>query len=142
MQQRMNQQTQQQKQQQEVDAYIRKVMGALENDPDSLSSIEKQFGTKYATVIQRVRQVEADLTQTREQVRQGEARVRSLELQHQAESGRATGFLETLVSLKFESAPEVQTPPPPAPPGEGVTKGGNGLPEPELRAAVPPAAQA
>ena len=137
----MQQMDPQAQQQQQVDAYIRKVMNALENDPGSLSSTEKQFGSKYAAVVRKVRQIETELTQVREQVRQGEARAKSLELQHQGESGRAAGLLEALVSLKFEAGPpEIQMPPPPeAPPsGEKEAGGDNGTSEPATRAAVPP----
>lgn len=139
----------QQAQQQRAQAYIQKVMGALENDPSTLSSTERRFGSKYSEVHQRVRQIENDLTQLREQLRQGEARVKSLELQHQAESGRATAFLESLVSLKFDVEPEDLVPQAPVEEAKGTTeepkeevKGDNGTPEPAPRAVAPPVAQA
>ena len=129
-------------QQQQIDTYIRKMLSALENDPDSLSSTERQFGAKYAAVVQRVRQIESDLNQIKEQVRQGEARAKSLELQHQSESGRAAGLLEALVSLKFEAAPEVKKPPPPIEsPLEKEVGGDNGTPKPIDRVEEPPVAQ-
>lgn len=133
----------QQSQQQQIDAYVRKVLGALENDPDSLSGTEKRFGAKYAGVVKGVRQIEGDLTQLREQGRQIEARTRSLELQHQSESGRAAAFLESLVSLKFEVDAPIQVPDPTiaeAPPADAKPAGGNGALKPP-REAVPPAAQ-
>jgi DNA repair exonuclease SbcCD ATPase subunit len=99
MNQPMNQQAQRQ---QQVQTYIQGILSALEKDPSTLDSTERRIGSKYVEAAQRVRQVEAELTQLREQSRQVEARVRSLELQHQSEVGRTNGFLETLASLKFE----------------------------------------
>jgi len=122
----MNPQSQQQ--QQKVEAYVRQVVGALKDDPSSLSPKEKRFGSKYVEVLQRVQQIEGDLTQLREQVRQSEARVRSLELQHQSETGRASAFLESLVSLKFdESLIDA-----PAAVPEAVEGGRGGKPAPEV----------
>lgn len=135
----MQQTDPQQAQQQRIQQYVQKVMADLQSDPDSLTGNERRFGSKYAEVLQRVRQIEGDLTQLREQVRQGEARIRSLELQHQGESGRAGAFLESLVSLKFDTDAPIQMPTP-AIEGEGEVKGDNGAQAPAPRV-VPPAAQ-
>ena len=120
------QQMQQQRQKQ-MEEYVQTVVGALEKDPTSLNAVEKRFGTKYVQSLQRVRAIEADLTQLREQIRQGEARVRSLELQHQSETGKTSAYVESLVALKFDEEPEPIKAPEPAAPGEDPPpKGDNG----------------
>lgn len=138
-----NQQQAQQERQQRIHEYVQGVLGALEKSPGSLSKTERRFGAKYAETHQKVRQIEGELTQLREQIRQGEARIRSLELQHQAESGRAGGFLESLVSLKFDEDDATLPPAIIESPGrieEAKVEGGdNGTQKPSSRAAVPPA---
>lgn len=128
----------QQAQQQRAQAYVQQVLSDLEKDPGALNPTERQFGSKYAETYKRVRQIESDLTQLREQIRQGEARVKSLELQHQSEAGRATAFLESLVSLKFEVEAEASFPTLQNDPKDGD----NGAQKPSVRAVVPPVAQA
>ncbi len=144
----ISQQQRQEAQQRQAQKYIQEVMTSLENDPSSLTGTERKFGSKYAEVSQRVRQIETDLTQLREQVRQAEARIRSLELQHQAENGRAAAFLESLVSLKFDVDEPVAAPHRPEVvreehvPEDAKPAGDNGAQKPSPRAAVPPEAQA
>jgi chromosome segregation ATPase len=142
-----------QSQQQQAQKYVQGVLSALENDPGSLSGTERRFGSKYAEVHGRVRQIEGDLTQLREQVRQAEARIKSLELQHQAESGRAGAFLESLVSLKFDVDPPMlptseegaREAKPAGKEGEvreAKPAGDNGVQKPPLKEAASPVAQA
>lgn len=126
---------QMQQRQQQMEQYVQDTVKALEKDPNSLNAVEKRFGTKYVQSLQRVRAIEGDLTQLREQIRQGEARVRSLELQHQSETGKTSAYVESLVSLKFDEEPAPIESPLPEPTVEGAPpEGGNGAPR---RAAAP-----
>jgi chromosome segregation ATPase len=91
--------------QQQKQQYLQTVLSNLGTAPEKLTKDELRLATKYQTEMQRLNQVQGELGQLRDQLRQGEARVRSLELQAADVQGKANGFLEYLTSLKFEVDP-------------------------------------
>jgi len=104
--------------QQAVNQYITSVLDKFRTDPEKLSKDEKRLAGKYQNEMARLERLNADVGQLRDQIRQGEARLRSLELQTADSQGKTNAFLEYMASLKFEdmeglppgSAPQAPTP--------------------------------
>jgi hypothetical protein len=85
--------------QQQLDRVIKEVLSAKDED---LSKHERRLRAKYLNTNGQVGALKQDIQNSRSQIEQAQARLRSLELQLQAETGRAAGFLESLVSLRLE----------------------------------------
>lgn len=101
----------------EARAYAKKVFALLDSEPDKLSDQELSLASKFKTSEDKLFAVRSDIDTIRQQVRQGEARLRSLELQAENEQGRCNGILDVMVDLKFggvETGEEI--PPDAAPP--------------------------
>jgi len=88
--------------QQAVNQYITSVLDKFRTDPEKLSKDEKRLAGKYQNEMTRLERLNADVGQLRDQIRQGEARLRSLELQTADSQGKANAFLEYMASLKFD----------------------------------------
>jgi hypothetical protein len=93
--------------------YAQDVLHKLEKSPEALSSHEKRLAVKYREAANQSSQLNKDIEQLRNQIRQAEARLRSMELQLADSQGKANGLIDFLVSLKFEDDPEVQAQRPP-----------------------------
>ena len=88
--------------QQAVSQYISTVLDKFRTDPEKLSKDEKRLAGRYQNEMAHLERLNADVGQLRDQIRQGEARLRSLELQTADSQGKANAFLEYMSSLKFE----------------------------------------
>ena len=93
--------------------YVQSVLKALGSAPDKLEKSEIQLGNKYRAAQERFGQICRDMDQIRNQMRQSEAQLRSLELQAADVQGRMAGLVECLIAYKF---PEVDSTPPPKEP--------------------------
>jgi len=82
--------------------YVKGLMKKLENDPDSLDNMHRRTLTKAKKAGAIIDQLNKDLSQIRDQIKQGEALLKSKELSLENEVGRHNGLLDLLVSLKFE----------------------------------------
>jgi len=95
-----------------ADTYLRELMQKFEQEKDSLDPYVRRLILKYKEAQGRGDKVLQDLDQLRNQIKQAEARVRSLELQAADIQGKATGFLDVLVSMEFEQETEIEIPVP------------------------------
>jgi len=93
--------------------FVKDLLKRFREDPAQFSKHERRLGTKYEATRDSANRTTGELEQLRNQIIQGEARVRSLELQAQAEFGKAEGFLESLVELTYDESPQK----PPSPDG-------------------------
>ena len=85
-----------------AEVYLKDVMESYDSQKDSLDPIERRLVGKYREAQSTADRVIQDLNQLRAQVKQAEARIRSLELQAADSQGKANGYLDFLVSMKFE----------------------------------------
>lgn len=102
-----------------ADTYLRQLMKMSEDNPERLSPTERRIAGKIRLSQQRSTSINQDLSQLRDQITQGEARVRSLELQAKSEEGKIQALLDFVVEEKFEPEEAMQNLPPPSPPSEG-----------------------
>jgi len=102
--------------QQDIQMYVQNVLKQNEADPSKLTKEERRLAGKYAAESRRLGQIQQETSQLRDQIRQMEARVRSLELQAADSQGRANGFLDYMASAKFDEDPIGQRVPPPVGP--------------------------
>jgi len=89
-----------------AEAYAKHVLQKLKTNPDELEEAERRMARKhqkYATLSQNAQQ---DLKSLQDQIKQAEARIRSLELQAVDHQGKANMALEMLISMKFEDESE------------------------------------
>lgn len=91
--------------------YLKSVLQKMKEDPASLSSTENRLAGKYVHHSESTNSIAQDISQMRNQIQQAEARLRSLELQVERESGKAQNCVEILIEMKFEESKA-----PPAPP--------------------------
>lgn len=103
--------------QQEVQAYLNHVLKMSEDSPEKLSKEERRLIDRYRRENQKLHQINSDISQIRDQIRQGEARLRSLELQAADTAGRAAAMLDYLAGLKFDEEPQLEVPPTEKPTG-------------------------
>jgi hypothetical protein len=101
--------------QQDIQMYVQNVIKQLEGDPSRLTKDERRLAGKYVVESRRLERIQQETSQLRDQIRQLEARVRSLELQAADSQGRANGFLDYMASLKFEDDAPMGAPPQGAP---------------------------
>lgn len=94
------------KDQEQKDKYARTFLNKLDNSPDELTKFEKRLGEKLKEHRSRADQLVQETNQMRDQLKQGEARLRSLELQLESAAGKANGVLETIVELHFMDSEE------------------------------------
>jgi len=90
--------------------YLSNVLKLVESSPDKLSPHEKRLGTKLAEARAGVDKVANEIQTLRNQLQQGEARLRSLELQFENGLGKTTGIAEAILDLHFDSGEEVVQP--------------------------------
>jgi uncharacterized coiled-coil DUF342 family protein len=83
--------------------YLNNVLTLVESSPDKLNPNEKRLGTKLAEARAAVDKVANEIQTLRNQLQQGEARLRSLELQFENGLGKTTGIAEVLLELHFDS---------------------------------------
>jgi uncharacterized coiled-coil DUF342 family protein len=93
----IEQAVQQQKQQ-----YVQKTLSEYSSKPEDLSKEERRLCKKYQEEANKLGQLHGEISQLRDQLRQGEARLKSLELQAADSQGRASGLLDYLISSKFD----------------------------------------
>jgi len=86
----------------QADSYVRQALQQLQGDVNSLTEQERRLLRKYQKYDQMARQAGQDAEQLRSQIQQAEARLRSIELQIVDAQGKAAGFIEYLISAKFE----------------------------------------
>ena len=86
----------------QADAYVRQAIQQFLSDPQHLTEHERRLIRKYQKYNQVAQQAAQDAEQLRSQLRQGEARLRTVELQIADAQGKAEGFIEYLISSKFE----------------------------------------
>jgi chromosome segregation ATPase len=91
-----------------ADSYLRELMQKFEKEKDSLEPYVRRLLLKYKDAQVKGEKVMQDLDQLKSQIKQAEARVRSLELQAADIQGKVTGFLDILVSMQFEKEEEVE----------------------------------
>lgn len=102
-----------------ADSYLRELLQKFEKERDSLDAHTRRLILKYKESQAKGEQLTNNLEQLRNQIKQAEAQFRSLELQAADALGKASGFLEILVSMKFEDEP-VAPIAPPSPPTASV----------------------
>jgi chromosome segregation ATPase len=121
--------------QKKKEAYVEDFIRKVDKAPEELSKHELRIGTRFRSARENADKIGKDITQIKEQITQGEARLRSMELQVQQEVGKANGFLEAILAFNFDDDDEMS-------PDAGVMppKGGNGKPLPEPTIETPPKA--
>jgi len=92
--------------QQEVQKYIQTVLNNLKSAPDMLTKEERRLGDRYQVEMSHMNQLNADIGSYRDQIRQADARLRSLELQLADSQGKASAYLDYLAALQFEDIPD------------------------------------
>ena len=92
------------------EAYLTEVIEKLKNGTAGLSVEERLLGIKYQDATKKVEKLQSDAKQLAEQIQQAEKRVKEFQAQIQAELGKATGFLEALVALKYDIVDKEATP--------------------------------
>ena len=97
--------------QQQVQQYIQSVLNNLKSSPDKLNKEEIRLATKYQAEITKTNQIYSDIKSFQDQIRQADARLRSLELQLADTQGKANAYLDYLSTLKFEDMTPAETPP-------------------------------
>ena len=97
---------------QEVDQYLKDLLKQYETEPKTLDDTTYRMIGKHREAKARAEKIAADLEQLRNQIKQGEARARSLELQLVENHGRADSFIDFLVESKFEALRPSQMPDP------------------------------
>lgn len=101
-----------------AEAYIKRILAASKDSPDSLTKHERRLADKYNASQDRVGKLRNDMQTMQNQIQQGEARLRSMELQVQSEGGKANGLLEALLAIEFDE--DVTTAPPASAKGNGA----------------------
>jgi len=101
--------------QRHADGYLKSLMKRFEDNPDELNPVERRIIMKIRKSQQQLGQLSQDISQFRDQIKQGEARLRSLELQAKSEEGKIQGWVEFIVDEKFEPLDLTR---PPASPNE------------------------
>jgi hypothetical protein len=91
--------------------YVNGILQAAETKPDTLTSDEKRIAARHKKEMTRLMNLNGEISQIRDQMRQGEARLRSLELQAADTQGKVSGLLEYMISLKFPEVEDAVTEP-------------------------------
>lgn len=91
-----------------ADAYVRELLQKFEKDRESLDAHTRRLIVKYKEAQQLGDRTLRDLEQMRNQIKQAEARARSIELQVADAQGKAAAMLEILISMKFEDETEAE----------------------------------
>lgn len=97
-------QNQPQNPQQQRQAYLDSVMKTFADAPDKLNALERQLAEKCARGDQRVGALLNQISTQKDQIEQGQNRLRQLEMTVEREQGAVNGFIELLVEAKFRSA--------------------------------------
>ena len=92
-----------------ADSYLRELLGTFEKERDKLDPHVRRLILKYQETQAQGDRVTNEIEQLRNQLKQGEARLRSMELQATAVLGKAAGCLEVLVSMKFEEEADLDS---------------------------------
>jgi hypothetical protein len=91
----------------QADTYLRDLLQSFETKRDELDPHTRRLIIKYKEAQAKGEQLTRDIDQMKNQIKQAEARTRTLELQAADTLGKAAGYLEFLVSMKFEEEPAV-----------------------------------
>jgi len=94
------------------DKYAKAFLAKLDNSPDELTKFERRLGAKLQASRAQANQLIHDTNQLRDQIEQGKARLRSMELQLENAAGKTSGILETIIEIHFGSDEDM--PPEPA----------------------------
>ena len=94
-----------------AEAYLNETLDKIKNGAKGVSVEERLLAVKYQDATKKVEKLQTEAKQLVDQIKQAEQRVKEFQAQIQTELGKATGFLESLISLKFdivneEAAPE------------------------------------
>jgi len=89
--------------QKEAEEYVQQLFADLEKNPKKLSPRELRLMTRVKQGQEKANETAGQIGKMRDQVAQLTAQIRSLELQHQGELGRASGLLDSLVDDHFAS---------------------------------------
>ena len=113
----------------EAQRHLSDLVTRAEKLPDSLSRYELRLVTKYKKSADLAQQILKDLQDLDNQIKQGQARFRSMELQAENYQGTVNALVEELMDLKFDSeepaaqaAPATET----SPSTEAAVSGSNG----------------
>lgn len=105
-----------------AESYIKDLLQKFEANPTLVSETDRKILTKYKDAASRAEKIGKDMEQLQNQIKQAEARVRSMELQIAETQGRAAGCLEMIVAMQFEGDAAATAPksiPGPGPGQEG-----------------------
>lgn len=86
----------------EAEAYLKSFLKRLNDSPKTLTNYEKRLGEKYKVSKAAADKTAEELEKLRTSIRQGEERVRVMELQIQGEIGRAEGYLGSIVEIEID----------------------------------------
>lgn len=100
----------------EVQRYLAELVTRAEKVPDSMGKYELRLVTKYKKMADATQNLLKDLQDLDNQIKQGQARLRSMELQAENCQGSVNMLVEELMDLKLEAEASV---PPEAPVQEG-----------------------
>lgn len=92
-----------------TEAYMKSFLQRLRENPGTLKGPEKFLGRKYQEATAAANKMSNDLTQLREQLRQGEERARNLELMIQGEVGKAEGVMASLIEIELDAKAQSNT---------------------------------
>jgi len=99
--------------------YGDRILKQFRKDPTKLGSHEARLAKKYFEATDGASNIDQQVRQLNEQIFQAQARVRSFELQYKEATGRAAGFLEYLIALKFDPDDTLSPSVPVMPKGNG-----------------------
>ncbi len=82
--------------------YSDKILKQFQKDPSKMGPHERKLAEKYYVAKNASDRIDQEVRQINQQIAQGQARVRSLELQYTEQAGKAAAFMEYIIALKFD----------------------------------------
>ena len=94
-----------------IKQYVDRLSKALKEDPKSLTDVERRLASRAEANRAAATKCNEEITRLLDQVKQAQARIRSLEVQAESLLGKASGLYESLAVTEFDldSATEIST---------------------------------